>query len=160
MNTNLNRRIEQTRRRIREVQQRIREMDDELFQLKMQLARNTSARGTTQNFFDSEVDRYLFNVSSPWPIASKTTTTKEPSRSINLRVAETSTSNRQSTLKRRRSNTANTATTSKLSKTSKTSKPSKTSKTSTSSTSSETSRQRRISRLGDGIRRWRRIHQI
>lgn len=87
---NLTQRIEQTRKRIRHIEQRIREMEDEVHKLKMQLVQNTTARGNSRNLFDPDVERYLFSVSS-----TSQSTTKQPSKSVNLGGLNTTRSSRR-----------------------------------------------------------------
>lgn len=95
---NLTTRINETRRRIRDIETQIRTLEAQLHTLKMQLVENTTARGNSNNLFASNVERYLFNMSSPRSNVqvSRTTnvsSTKSLSKNINMgRLARSSSS--------------------------------------------------------------------
>jgi hypothetical protein len=90
---NLTTRINETRRRIRELETQIRTLEAQLHTLKMQLVENTTARGNSNNLFASNVERYLFNMSSPRSNVQVSRTTKSLSKNINMgRLAPSSSS--------------------------------------------------------------------
>jgi len=110
---NLTSRINETRRRIREIETQIRTLEAQLHALKMQLVENTTARGNSNNLFASNVERYLFNMSSPRSNVrvsrtNNVSTTKSLSKSINVgRLAQSSSSSGATSKRHKTQNSSN-----------------------------------------------------